>query len=291
MSNNYDNDYCKECGTPLLYPDRPCPKCNTSQDAYGTTKLSDKSLLDYYSGLTFNFSFNKAYTDLTADKKYIWELLSLVLVFFVIDIMGILFKSKGTSSIGSILVSGYMCLMANNILHSREPVLTNIFATKEKGRNIFWVGFKQNMAQLAYFIILFIAGFFIVQFLSGNYGIKLLEGSIIAAFILLPLIVFSLFASFILFIENLSFKESFNILKAAKSFKYAWKGYLLSGALTILNLVGVSIIVTTLGKVFSNVIISQVLNLFMYSCIIICCYFTSHFITQSYKYALLKMSE
>lgn len=29
--NNNDSDYCKNCGCPLLYPDKPCPKCEPIQ--------------------------------------------------------------------------------------------------------------------------------------------------------------------------------------------------------------------------------------------------------------------
>lgn len=32
MKNNSENEYCSKCGIPLLYPDKPCPNCNKSDD-------------------------------------------------------------------------------------------------------------------------------------------------------------------------------------------------------------------------------------------------------------------
>jgi hypothetical protein len=80
------------------------------------------------------------------------------------------------------------------------------------------------------------------------------------------------------------------LLKSAKSFKYAWKEYLLSGALSIMNFIGIIVLIGFLNGVFKNFYFNQASYLVMYLFLVTGNYFCCHFIAQSYKYALSKMN-
>lgn len=280
--------YCQDCGTPLLYLQNPCPKCGSTLHCKSLSHV-DNVKVEQPEKNFFNFDFMQPYNDLMSDKKNIMDLFAIVLMFLILDIFQEMFKIKSASNIIDVILSSYLCIMANNIIQSKTPVLSGFGNNKTLSKSIFWTGFKQNMAQLIYVIVLAIAGYFLASFLSNNYGIKLVESWIIASILLVPFIIFSLISSFVLFCENLSFSESFNIFKSINSFKYSWKGYLSSSVLFTVLLITAIVIVTILTVIFKNSIIKYILTPLLYTFVVFLCYFVCHYLAQSYKYALCKM--
>ena len=239
--------------------------------------------------MNLHFSFNKAYTDLFNNKKYVWELLSFVLMFYVVELFQSVIKSSSSNSFISIMLGGYLCIMANNIIHDKEPVLGDIFKRKDNKISFIFAGFKQGMVQVAYFAVLAIVGCNAASFLKNSYGISNIEAWVLIAVIMLPVIVFLVISSFVLVSENLSFRDGFNLIKALKSFKYAWKEYIIAGALYIISLILIALIISIAEMIFKNQITSQVGAVITYLTIVISSYFSSHLIAQAYKYSLIKM--
>jgi len=237
--------------------------------------------------MKLNFSFKKAYNDLFSNKKYIWQLLSFTLIYFILNVLEIILKCKDSSGFGYTILFGYLCLMANNIIQEKEPVLANIF---NKKWNIFWIGWKNGIVEIIYCAALMIPGYLIVISLKHYYGIKILFGIILLCITFLPLIIFIWVSSFILFSENLSITESFNLIKSFKSFKYVWKEYLFSSSLYVICFTLMYVIYAIFHIFFKNFYFDQTANLVMYSFLVISNYFCLHFIAQSYKYSLSKIN-
>lgn len=278
-----DLDYCKNCGNSLLFPDKPCPKCKSSQSIQSSNEFIEGNNDLYNENLKLNFRFSKAFNDLFSNKRYIWELLLLVVLFFISSMFAQ--SPLSLSIINGTSLFGYMSIMANNIIQDQKPVLAGIYNS-----NIFLAGFKQIVIQFIYFIPLGILLSLITMFLEINYKVKHQEATILIIFIFLPLIFFLLISAFTLFAENLSFKDSFNLMKSIKLSKYAWKGYLVSSILYILITICI-LLFNNLFKIFNNSIIIMISNLITCSFLVIASYFWFHFVAQSYKYALVNYNK
>ncbi len=230
--------------------------------------------------MKLNFSFKKAYTDLFSDKKYIWGLLSFALIYYIFDLL----KSDPLAKLIASFLLGYICVIANNIIQNKNPVLANIF---NKLWNIYWIGWKIQMVQFLYSIIIILPGYLIVKFLNDSYGVSIFSGIILLCLIFLPVIAFFLISSFVLFSENLSFKQSFNLLKSTKSFKYTWIEHSITIIYSSIYIVFVIMVVSIINAIINC---DQIADFLLYALLTFGFYFSSHFIAQSYKYALSQMN-
>lgn len=250
--------------------------------------------------MKLNFSFKKAYYDLFSNKKYIIELLFFPLIYLLDDSLKSAFKLH-SSNIAEALFTGYLCLMANNIIQGNEPILgnlptlANLYVTKDEKTNLLkfdliWAGFKNSIVQLIYFSVLGILGFLTFMILKTYYGFEFLKGIIVTGVLFSPLIMFVNVSLFVLFCENLSFMDSFNLIKSAKSFKHVWKEYLLLNAvLFTYYLASLFVVLIYKHNIFINTELSSIIKLLFFLFSVIFGYFYSHYIAQSYKYALLQM--
>lgn len=226
--------------------------------------------------MALNFSFDKAFNDLFSDKNNVLSLICIVLLFGMFDL---LFSKHETFSLNlvNILLSGYLSVMANNIIQGHEPVLTNIFNYNDKSKGLALIGFKQIICSVIYYLPPFICGFILLQLISKELTTPIVLLTIFLSFLIIVTSFFASVSSLTLFSETLSFKQSFNITKAVKSFKYVWKEYLFS-----------IIIVNTLF--ISSCLLTALFQVLFYNLIFVMCqYFSSHLTAQAYKYALSKM--
>jgi len=100
-----DTDYCLSCGMPLLFPEKPCPKCQTSQiiQTLELAQASDESHI--------------------LRKPIILTLIMLLIIAILNILMSFLFKH--VASIGG-LISGVYCISAlyHNKFKETMPKIT-----------------------------------------------------------------------------------------------------------------------------------------------------------------------
>lgn len=264
--------------------------------------------------MVLNFSLRRAWIDLTSDKKNIFGLLSMALLFIMFDFLNLVFKTKTSNMYCSILLGGYFALLANNIITNSEPVLENILSNTKKGKNIFSAGFKTFAINLIYSILLLLIGWGLFSLLYKSV-IKTLVLAIIAAVLLiLPLYIFvSVFGS-LLFAENLRFRDGFKLKKAIISFKLAWKEYLISCGLYLTLLIATLVIVLAIACVINiimnpnpAVFMTHTPRIFLMTSLgtksgilagdilgsigaVIAGYFSTHLSAQAYKYTISRMN-
>ena len=242
--------------------------------------------------MKLNFSFQKAFTDLFSDKKHVIALFWIAVGFTVFDIVTSKLGNYSSFNVVNILLAGYISIMANNIILGQEPVLANIFSNTNKNKNLLLVGFKASVVNIIYYSLPIFTGFFIVKLLSADLNSKAIIELSSIVIITLLLTIFASVSSFTLFSENLSFKQSFNILKSIKSFKYSWGEYLISGIFYVFVLAGSYSILLPFEFLFHKIIIiSGIVKLTMHLLVILAAYFSNHLTAQAYKYALSNMKD
>lgn len=242
--------------------------------------------------IQLNFSVKKAYEDLVLDKKYFGIYIVMSITFVALIFLATYFKIKILSVLCCIIYYGYLSLIANNVVKDKYPTLDNFLSTKEKLKELLQAGAKFSILVSIYnllsgFIIQFVASALMVNFSSGFISVLKL-----AMIISSPVVIFNMITPSILFFENLSFKEAFNLKKAMYSFKYAAKEYIL--LVSFLIITGLAII--TLPP---NIIRISNLNLYVIFLVLLTIafvfsfgmYFYTHLLAQSCKYSLSKMNK
>lgn len=178
--------------------------------------------------MQLNFSLKKAWDDLFSNPKYIVQLLIVMTIYILMEFIGTVTPIKGPEFFGSIIIAGYTSLIAYNIINSKEKVLENIFDNPETNKFILLVGLKNALISTIYFAVLLFIPIFYLGFFVGfiHIHIPIELGVILIMLILSPLLFYSTIFPSITFAENLKFIDAFNLKKAFKALKSAWKDYL-----------------------------------------------------------------
>lgn len=173
----------------------------------------------------FNFSFNKAFSDLFDNKKYAFELLYLIILMIVLNIVASFSQLKLLPTLGYLIWLGYLFLMCNNIINGKEPVLADIFSNS-KGRNIFIVALKFFGLALIYGLLLAVILLILSMLFMALLSVPKNKAIIFSVIVSFPFFLFVSYFSTFLYSENLKFRDGLNLKKALLSFKLAWKDYL-----------------------------------------------------------------
>lgn len=256
----------------------------------------------------FNFSFNKAFSDLFDNKKYAFELFSLIILMIVLNIVAQFSQLKLLPILGYWVWLGYLFLMCNNVINGKEPVLADIFSNS-KGRNIFLIALKFFGLALVYGIFIGILWLILSMLFTNLFAMPKNNALILSILVSFPLFLFVSFFSLLLFSENLKFRDGFNLKKALLSFKCAWKDYLAVFVFLIifyiLCIVAVIPVFLVLGVLAGGMVKSGLhINYSMISAIslilgtiwgntfgFVLGYFYHNILAQVYKYTLVKIND
>jgi len=187
-------------------------------------------------------NFKEAFTYFLRDKSWKLKFVVLAIVFSIPNLAIVLWKNFIIGIPFTLFLVGFSVLLMHNLINDINPVLPDLSI-----KNIYKTGLKFYGTIFGYFVLYIIAIIIwaIAQiiiilattfagkiYLSSSGLIKqLLNFEMIAGFIVLAIfLAFSIFIDpFIrlLFCENLSFKESFNIKKIFIAFAKNWRTYLL----------------------------------------------------------------
>lgn len=256
-----------------------------------------------------NFSLRKAWDDLFSEKKYIWQLLTITVIYICLEFLGNVYQIKGPKFLASIILGGYMSLLAYNIINAKEKVLENILNNSEMNKFFLWVGLKTAIIESLYELCFFIPAFPLGFYLGLNFHLNAALATIIVMLTLSPLLFYITIFPTITFAQNLKFTDAFNFKKAANTIKFAWKDYLLCFAIMFVIFFGIFIFCFSIFYVISliqnnviniNLIIARFLNLkwayfslklpqnsiIMSFANVISSYFATHIVAQVYKYTL-----
>lgn len=264
--------------------------------------------------MQLNFSLKKAWDDLFSKPKYIVQILIVTVVCMILELLGTVYSIKGPRFISSIVLTGYTCLIAYNIINSKDEVLENIFNNSDTNKFIILVGLKAALIDAIYFALLCLPPVFYLglYFAFRHFPTEL--SIIIVMLILSPLLFYATIFPTITFAENLKFIDGFNFVKAFRTLKTAWKDYLLCFLIMYAILFGLFL----LGFIIYNLfILSQHKSLSINSILfyfshmnwsflslklpqniiffnlggVISSYFGTHIVAQVYKYTLNKKVE
>ena len=106
--------------------------------------------------MQLNFSLKRAWTDLFSEKKYVWQLLSVMAIYICLELLGNICGLKGPKFLGSIIIGGYLSLLGYNIINSKDKVLENIFNNSETNKFILLVGLKIALIESLFLLCLYI---------------------------------------------------------------------------------------------------------------------------------------
>lgn len=203
--------------------------------------------------MALNFSLKRAWDDLFSSPKYVFQLLIVTAVCMVLELIGNINPIRGPQFLASIIILGYLAMFSHNIIQSKEKVLENIFNNRETNKFILLVGLKGALIETIYAPLIFIPlvylGFlFIWAHLSK-------EIILILIFIILsPLFFYLMIFPSLVFSEKLRFIDGFNLKRAFKALKLAWKDYLLC----FLIMFGIYFAIFIIGFIiFSLFVLSQ----------------------------------
>lgn len=261
-----------------------------------------------------NFSLKKAWDDLFSEPKYIIQLLIVIVMCIVLELLGTIYSIKGPKFLSSIVLTGYTCLIAYNIINSKEEVLKNIFNNSDNNKFILLVGLKAALIDAIYFALLFLPPVFYLglYFAFKHFPAEL--STIIIMLILSPLLFYVSIFPTITFAEKLKFIDGFNFVKAFKTLKTAWKDYVLCFLIMSAILFGLFILGFLIYNLFilsqnKSLNINSILSYFSHinwSFLslklpqnilfftfggVISSYFGTHIVAQVYKYTLNKKFE
>jgi len=257
--------------------------------------------------MQLNFSLKQPVQDLISNKKYVLQLLVITLIFIFLRVFGI--NIKGLSFLASIILGGYLSLLGYNIINNREKVLENIFYTQEPNKNYLFVGLKSTLIAFIYSLILAIPGVFIVL----KFHLTPMLASIITSLILLPVTIYAMLLPSTVFSSTLNFQDGFNFKKAFVSIKYAWKDYLACFFISFIISEGLYIACFTAFHLIAfavvhgfdfQLLVTKVMSLNLSSFSfkirlneglvsfggVTLSYYTTHIVSQTYKYSLTKMT-
>lgn len=259
--------------------------------------------------MQLKFSLKKAWEDLFSKPKYIIQLLIVTVICIILELLGTVYSIKGPKFLSSIVLTGYTCLIAYNIINLRERILENIFNNPETNKFILLVGLKAVLIDAIYFVLVFLPPIFYLAIYLGFSHVPVELSTIIAMLILSPLLFYVSIFPTITFAENLKFLDGFNFVRAFRTLKTAWKDYLLCFLIMLLIFLGIFLISFFSFHLF---IISQNKSLNIHSILfyfshiswsflsiklpqnllfltfgdVISSYFGTHIVAQVYKYTL-----
>ncbi|MDD3722649.1 MAG: hypothetical protein PHW92_09205 [Lutibacter sp.] len=264
--------------------------------------------------MQLNFSLKKAWNDLFGKPKYIIQLLIVTVICIILELLGTVYSIKGPKFLSSIVITGYTCLIAYNIINSKEEVLENIFNNSETGKFILLVGLKAALIDAIYLVLLFLPPVFYLGLYFGFKHFPAELSTIIVMLILSPLLFYVTIFPTITFAEEFKFIDGFNFVKAFRTLKIAWKDYLLCFlimsailfGLFILGFISYNLFILSQNKSLNiNSILSYFSHinwsfisiklpqniLFFNFGGVISSYFGTHIVAQVYKYTLNKESK
>lgn len=264
--------------------------------------------------MQLNFSLKRAWDDLFSKPKYVIQLLIVTAIYMILELIESIYSIRGFRFLSSILICGYTCLFAYNIINSKEKVLENIFNNADTKEFILLVGLKAALIDAIYFALLLLPSIFYIGLYFGLKHFPAELSTILLMLILSPLLFYVTIFPTIIFSENLKFIDGFNFVKAFKTLKTAWKDYILCFLIFSAILYGLFILgfviynlfilsqykslnIHTIAFYFShmswsflNIKLPQN-NLFFSFGGVISSYFGTHIVAQVYKYTLNKESE
>lgn len=264
--------------------------------------------------MQLNFSLKKAWDDLFKKPKYILQLLIVTIICMILELLGTVYSIKGPKFLSSIVLCGYTCLIAYNIINAKEGVLENIFNNSDTHKFILLVGLKAALIDAIYFVLFFLPPVFYLGFYFAFKHFPVELTTIIVMLILSPLLFYVTIFPTITFSENLKFVDGFNFVKAFRTLKTAWKDYILCFLIMSAILFGLFILGFLIYNLFilsqdKSVNINSILlyfshinwsflsiklpqnTLFFTFGGVISSYFGTHIVAQVYKYTLNKESE
>lgn len=259
--------------------------------------------------MEINFGPKKVWNDLVENKESLKYFIQMTALLVVLSIVDVVLNVKIFSSLGSLLLGGYLVLIMNNIIQDKKPVLENLGNVQDEKRNLFLIILKGIGIGCVYGIALIIVGIILFLILSKILMLKMTLSIIITIIGLLPMIVIISICN-LLFAENLNFSDAFNIKKAVESFKIAWSKYL---ALYCINIVLALFVFTLLMVMLIPIAASLILIFKDYPilaltketgrliggilgasvgevCAIMITYWYTNAVAQVYKYSLSKMN-
>lgn len=264
--------------------------------------------------MSLNFSLKQAWNDLFSKPKYIVELLIITAVCIILELLGTVYPIKGPRFLSSIVLGGYTCLIAYNIINSKEYVLENIFNNSDLSKFIFLVGLKAALIDAIYFVFLLLPPIFYlgIYFAFKHFPVELT--TIIVMLILTPILFYVSIFPTIVFSQKLKFIDGFNFVKMFRTLKLAWKDYLVCFLVMLAILFGLFILGFLLYNLFilsqnKSLNINSILSyfshmnwsflniklphnaLFLAFGGVISSYFGTHIVAQVYKYTIDKQSE
>lgn len=264
--------------------------------------------------MQLKFSFKKAWDDLFSKPKYIVQLLIVTVICIILELLGTVYSIKGPKFLASIVLIGYTCLINYNIINSKERVLENIFNNSDTDKFILLVGLKATLIDAIYFALLFLPPIFYLAVYLGFNHVPPELSAIIVMLILSPLLFYVSIFPTITFSENLKFLDGFNLGKAFRTIKMAWKDYILCFLIMSAILFGIFLIsflifhlfiisqnksldinsilfyFSHIGWSFLSLKLPQNILFFSFGCGI-SSYFGTHISAQVYKYTINKEFE
>lgn len=183
--------------------------------------------------MEINFGPKKVWRDLIESKENLKYLVGIGILLIVLSLVDVIFKVKIFSSLGSLVLYGYLALMANNIIQDKTPILENIGNNNDEKRNLFLVILKGIGIGIVYGLALVVVGIILFLIFSKVLMLNIVQSSIMSLIFLLPMLIIVSMSN-LLFAENLNFGDAFNIKRAVESFKFAWGKYLTVWVINIL---------------------------------------------------------
>lgn len=260
--------------------------------------------------MEINFGIKKVWKDLIESKecwKYLYWLSGIIIL---ADIFTAITKVSIFYSLAGSILGSYYILMTNNIIHDKKPILENLGAQTNEDRNLFLVFLQVLGIGIVYGVALVILGLILFALFAGALKLDAVTSAILMIIMLLPLLILISFCN-LLFAENLSFGDAFNLKKAYASFKYGWTKYLTVFSLYILIcialivllfLIAFPILLLIIGLLHyypaitvskeGYELIGRILGIFItIPFAIILPYWYHNATAQIYKYTILKMNE
>lgn len=220
--------------------------------------------------MILNFSLKRAWVDLFSSPKYVFQFLAVLVICTILNLIGDINPIKGPQFLSSIIILGYLALFSHNIIQSKEGVLDNIFNNRETNKFLLLVGLKGALLETIYAPVILIPSFYLLLlFFLAHLSIGIIMP--LSTIILSPLFFYLIVFPSLLFSEKLKFIDGFNLKRAFKALKLAWKDYILC----FLILHGIYLLIFTMGFVIFNLfVLSQTKGLSTHSILSYCSHIT-----------------
>lgn len=192
--------HCKDCGIPLMYPEKPCPKCGCVNDD-SVSKIIPQEKLDFKHALKSPFSGSKWWLKLLPYYSTLALIITAVIILEHSPILsGIIFLF---SIIPSLFVTGFDMQFAHNEIHGNTPLLPE---WKPNLKSFIKYALKYFVILFAYIVMGLIIG---IPIILGDNPVLTLLSIILYIVVGLPVFILS-FIAFRAFADTFCLKDAFN---------------------------------------------------------------------------------